>query len=162
MSKYFILISVLVLITISVVFLFCKDFFPISKVATRISYSEIDSRSRGTWLCTYKPKEISINDTLKFNLISIFLEKRFTEYKSVLTVKQDSFQIKLVTQEDLVLRGDYHKTWIIKNCSYHGNGFVRKFDGKYPNDTIKFEVYKVNYEKPKHLERKLGEFVVTK
>ena len=151
----YILLVITILSILSYVFIKCSS--PIYKKASRISYTEQASKKRGVYLWSYKPKQVIINDSIQFKIIEGFAEKQFIESQEHLHVKgEDSIQIKLITDSNLVLEGNYNSTWIVNDVSYHGNGFVKKFKGIMPSDTIMFNVFNKEVES----RSKIGEFCI--
>lgn len=133
----------------------------IEKVPRRYSLNIEDSKKRETYLWSYKPKEVVLNDSLEFRIIECFAEKQFIEYRNKLKIREgDSIQIRLVFDRSLVSKDSYNADWIIKDADYRGNGILIKLTTSEIPDTLCFDAVKIEYKKPKQIKETIGRFFI--
>ena len=129
----------------------------------------------GTYICEYTPMSVFINDSIKFEITSVFAEYRYRQLDEDLffvdySIDTSKSQLVLYIKPswgELYDSSGYSETWKFSNMySVRKNTWVIDIDKPIPPDTVKVEV--INDEADStggpgiHYGEKIGEFIVIK
>ncbi len=149
MTKRIILIILLVLITLCPFIWVFSDLFQWlfsehTTIGARYSASMKQSMEIGTYLHSYYPIDVKINDTIKFTVKEAFAEKRHGQYSyenDDYRIEKKGSQVIIITKEDVSLMKGYWYNWDFADfTNIRRNAFYCNYKNIAPNNIVVYVI----------------------